>query len=235
MNFTFGIITEKDKDFQIHEIINSIESQNILDYEIIIIGNIGDSIINRNLAKIKIFSFNENIKSGWITKKKNIIIEHSSKENIVFLHDYIKLEDNWYQGFQQLGNDFKIASNIMLDSEGLRQIDWALWFEDLSFLPNFHTFKETHKFLLPYEINDLSRYMYICGSYWVAKRYVMQEFPLDENSVWGHGEDVEWSRRVRKKYNFTFNSNSTVRYLKAKGNPFSLIDEKTLEQVRNYK
>ena len=42
----------------------------------------------------------------------------------------------------------------------------------------------------------------------------MEEFPLDENLVWGQGEDVEWSKRVREKYDFNMNTNSTVRIIK---------------------
>jgi len=50
MNFTFGIITNNNTCFFINEIIDSIEIQNIKNYEIIIIGNIE---INRNNTTIK--------------------------------------------------------------------------------------------------------------------------------------------------------------------------------------
>jgi hypothetical protein len=56
--------------------------------------------------------------------------------------------------------------------------------------------------------------MYISGSYWIAKKDVMLEFPLDENLAWGEGEDVLWSKQVRKKYEFNMNINSSVFIIK---------------------
>lgn len=32
-------------------------------------------------------------------QKKNIIVLNAKYENIVLLHDYVKLGDNWYKGF----------------------------------------------------------------------------------------------------------------------------------------
>ena len=75
----------------------------------------------------------------------------------------------------------------------------------------------------------LSKYMYISGAYWVAKKEVMLEFPLDENLCWGEGEDVAWSKQVREKYTFSMNPYSTVRTLKFKDPAFEIADKKTVE------
>ena len=40
---------------------------------------------------------------------------------------------------------------------------------------------------------------------------VMEEEPLDEDIVWGQGEDVEWSDRVREKYKYVMNTHSAVK------------------------
>ena len=42
--------------------------------------------------------------------------------------------------------------------------------------------------------------MYISGSYWVCKKHVMENFPLNDELLWGQGEDVEWSKIVREHY-----------------------------------
>jgi hypothetical protein len=68
--------------------------------------------------------------------------------------------------------------------------------------------------LIPYDMTHLSKYMYISGSYWVAKKDVMLEFPLDESLSWGEGEDVLWSKQVREKYKFNMNTNSSVFIIK---------------------
>jgi hypothetical protein len=102
MDFTFGIITNGDNDNFITQIIESIIKNNIPNYEIIIVGN---TKIKRT-DKIDIFYFNENIKSGWITRKKNIVVRNAKYENIVLMHDYVKLGDNWYEGFLKFGDDY---------------------------------------------------------------------------------------------------------------------------------
>jgi len=38
--------------------------------------------------------------------------------------------------------------------------------------------------------------MYIPGNFWVAKKNIMQKYPLNENLLWGQAEDIEWSKRV---------------------------------------
>ena len=38
--------------------------------------------------------------------------------------------------------------------------------------------------------------MYVSGSYYVIKKNIANTFLLDENLVWGRGEDVEYSKRL---------------------------------------
>jgi hypothetical protein len=58
--------------------------------------------------------------------------------------------------------------------------------------------------------------MYISGNYWVSKKRVMEEEPLDEDLDWGEAEDVEWSNRIRDKYQYVMNTHSKVKCLKDK-------------------
>lgn len=226
MNFTFGIITGGNNAKGIHAVIDSIEMQKIPHYEVIVIG---DDSIKRDHTRS--FAFNESIKKAWITRKKNVITYYAHHENVVYMHDYITLEPGWYAGYQKLG-DFKVASNILVDAGDNRWVDWSLWFEDVKHLPGA---EENRLFLLPYDVRDLSKFMYIAGSYWVAKLDVMKEFPLDENLVWGEGEDVLWSKQVRQKYNFSFNPYSTAKFLKPKGNPFNFATEEIINALRKQK
>ena len=67
--------------------------------------------------------------------------------------------------------------------------------------------------------------MYISGSYWVAKKQIMTEYPLDERLIWGHGEDVLWSKQVREKYEFNMNIHSSVKIMKPnKDRAFDIAD-----------
>jgi hypothetical protein len=157
-----------------------------------------------------VIPFNENIKRGWITAKKNIITKESKYDNIVYLHDYIKLDDGWYEGQLKSGNDFKIRMDKIINLDGQRFRDWCIWPHNNNTMDNFIG----RECLIPYDIIHLSKYMYISGAYWIAKRDVMLEFPLNESLSWGEGEDVVWSKQVRLKYDFNMNQNSSVRIMK---------------------
>ena len=205
MDFTFGIITGGNNDTMINEIIDSIENENIPNYEILIVGNC--SIERKNT---KILNFDESLKKAWITKKKNLITKESKFENIVYFHDYIKLMEGWYQGQLTSGNNFKIRIDKIINNNGERFRDWCIWPLNGNQMDDIIG----RDCLIPYDMTHLSKYMYISGSYWVAKKDVMLEFPLDESLSWGEGEDVLWSKQVREKYKFNMNTNSSVFIIK---------------------
>ena len=220
MDFTFGIITAGNNDEMIAEIISTIEDQNIPFYEVIIVG---ESTIDR--PNCSVIEFDESIKRGWITKKKNLITRHAKYENIVFLHDYIKLKEGWYQGQLTSGNDFKIRMDKILNIDNTRYRDWCIWPHNNNVMDNFIG----RDCLIPYYIIHLSKYMYISGSYWIAKKDVMLEYPLNENLCWGEGEDVEWSKTVREKYTFNMNIHSSVRILKP--NKYKVFNEPNKDKI----
>lgn len=237
MQFTFGIITNNNNQ-AVNLIIDSIEKQNMPEYEIIVVG------IEINRKNTKCIAFNENIHPGWITRKKNIITQHATYENIVYMHDYIILEDNWYTGFLNYGNNFDIIVNKIINSDGSRFRDWIL---NIDFLKgkvlkvvqnapnrNCHdtwiTCSEDvrRKLNIPHTISspifldydndgeERQKYIYISGGFFICKKHVMMDYPLNEILLHCQGEDVEWCQRVREKYKFKFNKFSSVKLLKYK-------------------
>jgi hypothetical protein len=225
MNFSFGICCcEENKPLQ-KTIIESIRKLNIPNYEIILVGNTQykvDEIIEGK--DLKYILFDESIKPGWITKKKNIITEHSRYENIVYAHDYIKFNEDWYNGYLNHEN-FKISMNRIHNLDGKRSIDWLIYYQDLCF-PNAEQ-------LLPYDL-EFSKIMYIPGFYWVAKKEVMQKFPLNENLIWSQAEDIEWSRRIREKYKFSMNPESTVQFLKQKDYTLNVLSQENIDKTKEF-
>ena len=224
MNFTFGFITDGNNDTYLNSIIDSIEFLKIPEYEIIIVGN---SHVDR--LNTKIILFDETIKKSWITRKKNIITENANYDNVVYSHDYIIFEPDWYTGYLKFGDNFNICMNKILNVDYTRFRDWVLW-------PHNHTtvdsiITQNRQCIIPYNITHLSKYMYISGSYWVAKKSVMKEFKLNESLGWGDGEDVNWSMQVRTKYDFSINTNSTVRCLKHKDIQFNIADSDTISKL----
>jgi hypothetical protein len=224
MKFTFGIITAGNSDDSLNLVIDSIEQQNIPEYQILIVGN-----SNVSRTNTFIIPFDESIKQAWITRKKNLITLNARYENIVYSHDYVVFEPEWYSGFLKFGDNFKVCMNKFVNPDYSRFRDWVIWphnenFMDDIVLPKRHC-------LIPYDMTHLSKYMYISGTYWVAKKDVMLEFPLNENLVWAQGEDVLWSKQVRGVYEFSMNSHSMVRSLKFKDPAFDIADEETISKL----
>ena len=235
MEFTFGIVTSGIEDDNINKIIDSIEKQNIPNYEIIIVGN---SKIVRNNTKV--IEFDENIMPLWITRKKNIITDLAQFENIVYLHDYIEFSDTWYTGFLEFGNDFDVCITKIANYDGTRYRDWCICMwndptvshiigERNALISNI--VEPGMKCLLPYNENRLTKYMYLSGAYWISKKRVMLEFPLNENLCWGHGEDVFWSIQVREKYKFFMNQHSEVKLLKQHNCIYTDADGETIQKL----
>jgi hypothetical protein len=217
MNFTFGIITsQKDALNSLSSIIDSIKNLNIPNYEIIIIG--GDE--DYKSQNISIYSFEENPNGWWITKKKNLITKYAKYSNIVYLHDYIIFDKDWYKNFLNFGDNFNICMTQILNPDDTRFRDWCLWAESATKIGIPYP-----KYLVPYNFKYLSKVMYISGTYWIAKKQVMEEFPLNENLFWGQGEDVEWSKNVTKKYNFSINPNAIVKLMGHKDPLFHLCND----------
>lgn len=209
MDFTFGICKSIDSP-HLENIIDSIRNQNIPNYEIIIVGTnhkiYGDDIKN--------IDFDETQRKGWITRKKNLITKNAKYENIVFLHDYIFFTHQWYEGQLKSGNGFHIRMDKIINIDGSRYRDWCIWPHNENHMDEIIK----REIMIPYDITHLSKYMYISGAYWISKKYVMEKYPLDEQLMWGEGEDVFWSKKVREEYEFNMNTNSIVRLLKPQFN-----------------
>jgi glycosyltransferase involved in cell wall biosynthesis len=247
MDFTFGIITINNIE-NINKVIDSIEAQNIPNYEIIIVGcNKTFNLTTLNKLKRKnctCIPFDESMYSGWITKKKNIITQNAKYENIVYMHDYIVLDNNWYKGYLKNGNNFDVIINPIQNFDGSRFRDWVLnmfflrglylinenrtnptinapdqWIQTReSVIEKYQINQNTQVHFLSYDLDgkEWQKYIYISGAYWVAKKNVMEEIPLNENLLWGQSEDVDWCQRVRNKYIFSCNKYSICKFIKQK-------------------
>ena len=126
-----------------------------------------------------------------------------------------------------------VCMNKIVNPDNTRITDWVIWPHNDNFMDDIVL--PSRECLIPYEMTHLSKYMYISGTYWVAKKEVMKEFPLDESLSWGESEDVEWSKKVRNKYSFSINSNSIVKTLKYKYNHFNLAKENILIKLEKVK
>jgi len=177
MEFTFGIVTSGKQKERILKIIKSIEEENIEKYEIIIIGDL--KFFHKNC---KMILFNPQS----LTKKKNMICKNAKYENLVIMHDYIILEKGWYNGFTNFGNDWDICMNKIKTIDNERTIDWIG-------LPSCKKYGNVN---LPYNYVTDTKNMYVSGSYFVVKKKIFRQHPLNENFKMFEAEDIEWSKRL---------------------------------------
>lgn len=199
IDWTFGIITVYEDKDRLQQIIESIRALEIPNYEILFVGG-GDSegIEGADIRKI---DFDETVKDKWITRKKNIIAQEAKYDNIVLMHDYHIFHPDWYRNFVAFGTDWDICSCPQYLITGSRNpMDWSLWDK-----PGFG-----RAWSLNYNDWSQTQYMYISGGFFMVKRHVLLEEPLNEDLVWNQEEDVEWSYRVRNKYVMKCNGNSPV-------------------------
>ena len=203
IQWTFGIITVYEDKERLLDIIDSIRRMNIPEYEILFVGS-GDSsgIEGSDIRKI---DFDESIKPLWITRKKNILVQNAKYENVVVMHDYNKFDVDWYESFKKFGTDWDICSCPQFLITGMRNpMDWSLWDK-----PGYG-----RAWSLDYRDWSQTQYMYISGGFFIVKKHVMLEEPLNEELLWNQEEDVEWSMRVRNKYVMKCNGTAIIRHNK---------------------
>jgi GT2 family glycosyltransferase len=204
MNFSFIICTHDPNADRVETCIDSIVNLKIPQYEILVVG--GTTQKNSN-DFLKYISFDETIKKGWITKKKNIGAELSKYENLVILHDYFSFDYDWYENWISFSNEhnWDIASNSIRGLNNQRIFtDWVTYDHLI------------HGQGLPLPYNDWTQVnkQYISGGYFLIKRSIFLENPLNEKLVSTQEEDVEWSLRIRDRYKIVCNSSSIVRHTK---------------------
>lgn len=201
MKISFIISTFGDQDFRINSIIDSIESNSIPEYEIIVVGGLMTSIDRKNTWHLP---FDEDVRTGWITKKKNLASLQARYDALVVFHDYHVFANDWYWNMVKFGYDWDIQMNAIKTIHGQRMLDWVIF---------DHPYYPRHAYV-PYERTDLVPYQYISGGFFVAKRHVMMEELFNENLLSHQEEDVEWSKRVRDKFKIVMNPNSIVTHNK---------------------
>lgn len=215
---TFGIVTDGENDVMLHKIIDTIELNNIPKdcYQILLVGG-NQKDINRQNTVVIPFDQTQT-KLPWTTKKKNTITRVAKYENIVYSHDYYGYPNNWYQQIKLFSqnNDWDIYMNrLLFRDRKTRSVDWACTRNYIHYETCTQLFKgqkvykiakgllrmqdlnyggviDNRTFLLPYD-RPYSKFQIICGTWWVAKRNTMIQYPMDQELTWGMMEDNKFT------------------------------------------
>lgn len=224
MKCTFGIITDGSNHDRVVDIVRSIRHQDgIGEHEIVIVGGDDNRFLAMQNQQLLYLAFDESVKEGWITRKKNLVAQVAAYPNLCIMHDYVALNPGWVSGFDDFGGDWLSCMTPIQNQDGSRFRDWCVIYNDAWMNPPIDDQLPPENppgRLLDYSVTTgHERWQYFSGAYFCVKRDVMLEVPLDEDRVWGGGEDVQWSRLLYQRYGrgvFSLNQESSVRFLKNK-------------------
>ncbi len=194
------IISGADDLIMLEKVLSSIDQELAnTSAEIILIAPASLRLIKKFVLPIKHCPYRDiSFLPPLITHKKNLGVKLAQYDKVVLCHDYLLFQAGWKAAWDNFGDDFDVASNQVLRQDGTRLLDWTVCdYPDLGFA------------LLPYS-KHANDYQYVSGSYFVVKRDFYLANPLDDYRRWGEGEDIEWSKRVRQKTIFQFNSSAVV-------------------------
>jgi hypothetical protein len=181
--WSFGIITNGKKNKQVEDLIDSIVSQNIPNYEIIICGDFKSD--NQHIVLIDDVKIENEIR-GPITIKKNKIVQQAKYENLMLLHDRYLLPNDWFQRMKNYGNYFDLLAIPNIGPNGGRVNDWG----EHNGKPS-QIYRETSH-VLPY--NTWSDGWYSQGGLLVIKKNLYNLIKLDNRLFWGELEDIQFSQ-----------------------------------------
>ncbi|MDE2026902.1 MAG: hypothetical protein KGJ07_10550, partial [Patescibacteria group bacterium] len=178
--WTFGIITNGKRKDWMEQIIQSIRVQKIPNYEIIVCGTYFDP----KEKDIVYLPFNQRDDKGWITRKKNLIVQHAKYENLCIIHDRILFDKEWYKGMKKWGNTFEHLSCQQL-YQGKRGVDWGGPYM-------IKTWDDKHlssalSALCDYR--DWFAFVSSPGQLNISKKSILSKYPWDERLYWNQAED----------------------------------------------
>lgn len=225
MNITFAICVSPNANIDylenlIYSIMDMLWDEDEA-YEIICCGDFATSYHFKS-PTFTVIPFDESVRPGWITRKKNLMVQAAKYENIVIVHDYYLFDELFCRGMARFDFDnpeWKIMTNTIWTFEGERSADWLVnqryMDRALEAFPHFAgelmaiaPNENGPRWVcgLPYNVSDLTHIQYISGAYIIAKKDVLLECPLNETIGWGDSEDIIWSQDViQHGYKFHFN------------------------------
>ncbi len=123
---------------------------------------------------------------GWITRKKNLIVQQTDAENILLAHDRYTLAPGFLKAMRRYGGDFDVIVPRQETKEGHRIPDWVMLTDWLNW--------STPGWM---EYGDYHPHLYVNGGVTIAKAALLKRTGWSELLFWGQGEDVELTRRLQ--------------------------------------
>ena len=171
------LCSNEDSVYELEKQIDSIISQKIPFFEIIVCGQYNVPLKYKKF--VKVIPFEHEI--AWITKKKNLIAKSAKYQNLVISHNRFIFDKDWFNGMKKYGNYFEILMCKILTSSGKRAADWMTYG-----IPISNRFYNKTGLL---EYQDWDENLNINGSFYILKKSTWEKCPWNNYLVWGQYED----------------------------------------------
>lgn len=191
MSFEFSVITNGARNDSLFDFISSvkqIEGIEQIDWGISVCGPKSMlEILKSHHPDVKFIKEPEQFTDkAWITKKKNLLVDSTNRENILVTHDRYLLPKNFLNEMFRFGSDFDVISPAQFLRNGERFPDKVALNSNWSWSPSM---------LMAYD--DYHPYEYINGGAIIAKTSILRRFPWNDLLFWNQAEDVELSRQLQ--------------------------------------
>jgi hypothetical protein len=226
---SFAIVTDGKSHHYLSNTVKSILDLELKSFEIIIVG-----LSEFPDPSVRCVPFDDSVRDGWITRKKNLAVSHSKGDIVVILHDYMKLNQDWTRSNVEAfsNSTWDVAMCKITNLDGTRFRDWLLWSANSTGIRWWFNYTQAN--LVPYNIKNLTRFMYVSGSVMIVRKDFMLNNPLDENLAWGEAEDIEWSLRVRKFWNYRMFPEMSISSQKQKNQHFRHMGTSSKILMKSY-
>lgn len=125
---------------------------------------------------------------GWITRKKNLVVQAARYETIVLCHDRYVVPTDFMQLLRAFGGDFDTLVPRQIRPDGARYPDWvtlgSAWHWGAPAMLHY---------------DDWTPFIYINGGAIIAKVALLREIPWNDLVFWNQAEDVELTRRLQAR------------------------------------
>lgn len=187
-SFEFALITDGkriDKVSRFIQSIGKVRGINNIDWSIAICGprNFAQKLAIKSEKIRFIEEPQQHRHKGWITQKKNFIVETSQSENMLIAHDRYEIPADFLEKMLEFGPDFFVIVPAQKETTGLRFPDWVTIGSQWSITPSA---------MLQY--GDYSPHIYINGGVIISKQRKLAETPWNHLLFWNQFEDVELTR-----------------------------------------
>jgi hypothetical protein len=122
---------------------------------------------------------------GWITRKKNLLVDAAQHDFSVVGHDRYTMEPDFLEAFRRFGGDVDVLVPQQRTERGLRYPDWVSVGDDVTLGP-----------LLELEYEDYDARGYVNGGIMIGRTQVLRDVRWNDLLFWAEAEDVELSRRL---------------------------------------